>query len=277
MARRASVTGPDAGENSPGVQSRFTVLSRRKEISWPGGEIVVSQSPLGLPLHIADRFGADDASGLNWDDVWRDDDQAGFVLANILHLDILQNLHATTAQAIEKKLDGGLSEKNFVSMQRQRLQEMGWWGRQETPDPRSGEMKRVKLGTVARLKVVYGAILRVVLAARQRDRIDETKESHPYLLYQLGPSRVHRPMHVRWHGMLLRADDQWWDSHFPPNGFGCRCWVRQVSKVEADREGWQVSERPTEEYYTTKDPMTGCPTTMPVGLDPGWNLSHRRL
>ena len=75
---------------------------------------------------------------------------------------------------------------------------------------------------------------------------------------------------------VMPADDPWWRTHFPPNGWGCRCWVRQVSKVETDRKRWKVSERPPERYVTVDDPRTGLPMSMPEGIDPSWDISHRR-
>ena len=38
-------------------------------------------------------------------------------------------------------------------------------------------------------------------------------------------------------GTLLPVDDPWWQTHYPPNGWGCKCWVRQVSRREAERLG----------------------------------------
>jgi hypothetical protein len=62
----------------------------------------------------------------------------------------------------------------------------------------------------------------------------------------------------------------------PLNGFGRRYWVRQVSREEAERKNWEVSERPTDRYVTVDDPRTGLPVSMPAGTDPGWDNSHRR-
>jgi hypothetical protein len=37
--------------------------------------------------------------------------------------------------------------------------------------------------------------------------------------------------------MIVRADDPWWDVHYPPNGWGCSCYVRALSQGDIDRHG----------------------------------------
>ena len=32
-----------------------------------------------------------------------------------------------------------------------------------------------------------------------------------------------RPEHRAWHGLILPIDHPLWDTHYPPNGWGCRC------------------------------------------------------
>ena len=108
----------------------------------------------------------------------------------------------------------------------------------------AGSLKEVvPLVTGERLLAIYGTQLRVARRTGQRERILRTKRSHPYLLYTLGPSANHHPDHVAWEGTLLPVDDPWWDDHFPPTRWCCRCNVRQVSRREAERMGGPT-ERP---------------------------------
>ena len=194
----------------------------------------------------------------DWAEVWAAEHQVAFTVAKMMELDLLADMHTAMADAIEQ----GISLDDFVHDMTPRLQKAGWWGKGR--------------GSPSRLRLIYNTNLRTSLAAGQWDRIDETRESHPYLLYQLGPSRTHRPVHVGWHGTLLPAGDPWWQSHFPPNGWGCRCWIRQVSVEETERKRWKASERPADRYEIKTDPRTGMPISMPVGIDPSWDISHRR-
>ena len=104
-------------------------------------------------------------------------------------------------------------------------------------------------------------------AAGQWDRIARTKDLLPYLVYELGPSETHRPEHAAWADLCLPVDDPWWRTHAPPNGWGCRCRVRQVARPP---RGAVTTAPPT----TTREwahPVTGAITRVPVGIDPGWD------
>ena len=54
-----------------------------------------------------------------------------------------------------------------------------------------------------------------------------------------------RPQHVAWDGLTLRHDDPWWQVHYPPNGWGCKCYVEALSPREAERAGGTGEAPPT--------------------------------
>ena len=216
-------------------------------------------APAEPPEHVAEWFRAKGlVPSFDWYEVWADEHQVAFTVAKMMERDLLSFVRDAVGDAIEH----GLSLEAFKKRLTPRLQQAGWWGR--------------RLGSPSRLELIYDTNVRTSLAAGQWDRIDQTTDTHPYLLYQLGPSRIHRPVHVGWHGTLLPANDPWWASHFPPNGFGCKCWIRQVSREEVDEKRWKVSERPADRYVRVTDPRTGTLISMPAGIDPGWDISHRR-
>ena len=170
-----------------------------------------------MPDSIAKWFREKDlVPSFDWPEVWAAEHQVAFTVAKMTELDILADMHDAVSRAIEE----GISLDDFVRDQTKRLQKAGWWGRQLRRDPKTGELRDVLLGTPSRLRLIYNTNLRTSLAAGQWDRIDQTQDTHPYLLYQLGPSRIHRPVHVGWHGTLLSANDPWWNTHFTPNGWG---------------------------------------------------------
>ncbi len=95
-------------------------------------------------------------------------------------------------------------------------------------------------------------------------------EARPYWRYIGGLSANPRPEHLAWSGTVLRADDPWWNTHYPPNGWGCKCQVASVSQREMERDGLRVSEAPPVEYKPWENPHTGEIVDVPKGIDPGW-------
>lgn len=86
-------------------------------------------------------------------------------------------------------------------------------------------------------------------------------------------SRV-RPQHQQWDGLILAADDPWWDTHFPPNGWGCRCrvWPRTAGDLRrAGKSG--PDRRPTDGTVEWVNPATGEVLQIPKGIDPGWDYN----
>jgi len=73
-------------------------------------------------------------------------------------------------------------------------------------------------------------------------------------------------------GTLLPADDPWWRTHYPPNGWGCKCRVRQVSRREAERLGG-VTARPASPTREWTNRRTGETMRVPRGIDPGWDVN----
>lgn len=169
----------------------------------------------------------------DWDEVWQQEHAAAFTVAKAMGTDILEALRS----AVDAAIEGGLPFAEFKKRVRDTLAELGWWGVQNRENPKTGEVEAVELGTPRRLKTIYVTNARVARAVGQWERIQRTKDSRPYLLYELGPSEHHRPEHVAWAGTILKVDDPAWGTMFPPNGWGCRCRVRQLSEAEADRKG----------------------------------------
>lgn len=66
--------------------------------------------------------------------------------------------------------------------------------------------------------------------------LQRDKDVFPYLRYSTaGDDRV-RPDHDALDGVVKPVDDAFWDTNYPPNGWGCRCDVEQVASDEGGKQ-----------------------------------------
>jgi hypothetical protein len=90
----------------------------------------------------------------------------------------------------------------------------------------------------------------------------------PYWKYVHNDTVAHpRPLHVSWSGTVLRYDDPFWQTHFPPNGWGCRC---RITAVPAS--AYQGHPAPDDGTYEKID-RNGEIHTLPKGIDYGWDYA----
>lgn len=229
--------------------------------------------PIGPP---ADAVAALVAKGyeiaFDWREVWQEENAKAFTVAKAMSRDLLEDIR----EAVQKALDEGLTLKQFQDALRPRLVARGWWGRAMMTDPADGVAKVVRLGSPARLRTIYQTNLRVSYMAGRWKRLERTKRAFPYLRYVAVKDTRTRPEHASWDGTILPVDHPWWDTHFPPNGWNCRCDVQPVNDRTIARRGWEVTpdsdipRRPIRDYVNRR---TGEITRLEEGLDPGWSYN----
>ena len=214
-----------------------------------------------------------DAKGVkpsfHWQDFSFDEHATAFTIAKSAGYDILADVKGALSKAIHDRQDFGEFRKALEPL----LKEKGWWGRASAVDPQTGEGKIVQLGSPRRLRTIYWANITTAYAAGEWERIERTKRVLPFLQYLHTVAEHPRLQHLAWVGTILPVDDAWWATHYPPNGWGCECRVRQLSDAEAARYGYDADdpERPADfgtKKYVNK--RTGEISEVPVGIDPGW-------
>lgn len=143
--------------------------------------------------------------------------------------------------------------------------------------PGSGKTSACEHQTMLRNRVSY--------AAGKWERFQRTKRLLPYLVYSAINDGRTRPLHARWGGVapgsirvVLPVDHPWWDTHFPPNGWGCRCTVRAVTRAEVVRMGLDPDKLEPPPVTTTlwRNPRTGQRVRVPNGIDPGFAYNPGR-
>ncbi len=207
--------------------------------------------------------------GFSWQDVWKSEHAAGFTVAKAMDLDLLADIRSAVDQALAE----GTTFEKFQKDLQPLLEERGWWGRKEVTDPKTGKRVLAQLGSPERLLRIFETNLRVSYAAGAWVRIQRVKDRFPYLRYTAVQDSLTRPEHAAWHGTILPVDDPWWKTHYPPNGWECRCRVIQLSERMMQRRGWKPSERPKVEWKNYRRWRDGEWRKVPDGVDAGWSYN----
>lgn len=143
-----------------------------------------------------------------WDDILKSAHDYAFVVAGATKADLLSDLRA----AVTKGIADGTSLEKFRADFDQIVSAHGWTGW-------TGEGSAK--GVAWRTKVIYETNLYSSYAAGQYAQLQEEKIDRPFWKYRHNDNvKTPRPWHVAWDGLILHADDPWWNTHFPPGGFG---------------------------------------------------------
>ncbi|MGQ0794536.1 MAG: phage head morphogenesis protein [Deltaproteobacteria bacterium] len=125
------------------------------------------------------------------------------------------------------------------------------------------------------------------MAGRWKRFIENTAD-RPYWQYVAVLDSRTRPAHRAMDGKVFRHDDTIWQTHFPPNGFGCRCRVRALTKQELRQGGLRAesSEGALQVEDTVISGATGESRAVTIYRDPktgremspdtGWNYNPGR-
>lgn len=204
----------------------------------------------------------------DWRDLIGAEHASAFTVAKMADLDLLADVQASLDDAIAQ----GLSYQTWADTITPLLQQKGWWGRQAVTDPLTGETIVAQLGSPGRLKTIFRTNVQSAYAAGQWEQIQEQKDVAEYLMYDAVDDHRTRPQHAAWDGTVLPVDHDWWTTHYPPNGWNCRCGVIQLSAEDLDDLGLDVaSKAPAGGTSNWTNPRTGKTEKVEKGLDPGWN------
>lgn len=180
---------------------------------------------------------------------------SAFWVANMADKDMLGDLLASLTDAAQR----GLPFKEWSDGIIPTLRARGWWGDNGI--------------TPHRLQTIFRTNMQSALAVGHWERIVAQAKDAPYLMYDAVDDHRTRPLHHAWDNTVLPVASPWWRTHFPPNGWNCRCGVIQLSAAELDDLGLSVSKVPVNGTYTWTNPRTGKTATLPEGIDPGFDFN----
>jgi Phage Mu protein F like protein len=229
--------------------------------------------------------GKTNAPAFSWLDVWAEEHAYKFTVAKAVELDVLNAFRSTVSNA----LTTGRGYENWKLDIQKELVKLGWWGPRMVSDPEGIDPDRmVNFASDRRLKTIFWSNMNSARAAGQWERAQRSKRVLPYVLYVRTTSADPRPEHLAWVGLILPIDHPFWRTHWPPNGWMCKCQVRMISDREAktligtkrvigkDEDGNDISIWYTDELpelgpdVAYRNRRTGEISMVPAGIDAGW-------
>lgn len=192
-----------------------------------------------------------------WTDVYQAEHNVAFMVAGANRDDIVADFR----EAVSKAIESGATLEDF---RRDFDRIVGTYGWDYTG------------GRNWRSRVIYETNLRQSYNAGRWEQLQRLKPVMPYWRYRHNDAvETPRPLHVSWDGLVLSADDPWWHTHFPANGWGCQCYVEGLSERDLRRLGKTGPDQaPPMNMQTVVigQRSPGGPRTVqvPEGIDPGF-------
>jgi hypothetical protein len=160
--------------------------------------------------------------------------------------------------AIDKGLSEGKGFNEFRGTFHDLVKKYGW---KHTGDPGW------------RARIIYETNMSTAYAAGRYAQMTQPAvlAAFPYWQYHHVNCPHPRLQHLAWDGMVLRADDPFWATCYPPNGWGCHCYVSATNDRGLARMGKDgLDDSPKLQWREYINRTTGIVTKYPVGVDPGF-------
>jgi SPP1 gp7 family putative phage head morphogenesis protein len=191
-----------------------------------------------------------------------------FTVAKMMDLDLLKQVRDSLDAALANGQTFGEWKKELAPI----LKAAGWWGEADMIDPATGNLVRARLGSAWRLETIFRTNLQTAYAAGVWRQIESQADVAPFLLYDAVDDYRTRPAHAAWDSTVLTVSSPWWHTHYPPNGWNCRCSVIQLDREQLRDMGLTPrTEPPTDGTVQWTNPRTGNVERVPVGIDPGFD------
>lgn len=195
----------------------------------------------------------------SWTALQHQEHDRAFVVAGAMREDLLTDFR----QAVDRAITSGATLEDFRRDFDRIVETHGW---------------TYNGGRNWRSRVIYETNLRTSYAAGRWAQIQGVKASRPFVRYRHNDAVVNaRPEHKAWDGLVLSADSDWLKLHWPPNGWGCRCFVESLSEADLAKLGKAGPD--TVPAVDLRDVTVGTngpnPRVIktPVGVDPGFGYA----
>lgn len=187
-----------------------------------------------------------------WTDLQKAEHDRAFMVAGAAKMDLLQDLAAAVDKAIAEGIGIDQFRKDFFAI----AQRHGW-----TNYTGSGSAG----GRAWRTRVIYQTNAATSYAAGRLAQLRAAK--FPLWVYKHTDGELYpRPQHESWDGLVLPADHPFWKTHYPPNGWGCQCYVLGAFTPALAKMLGGDPEKKLPKGWEKVVAKTG----EPAGIDEGW-------
>lgn len=125
-----------------------------------------------------------------------------------------------------------------------------------------------------RSRIIFDTNLRTAYAAGRYAQMTEpaTLQVFPFWQYNHSGALHPRVQHLAWDGLTLKADDAFWKTNYPPNGWHCGCFVTAASERDLKRQGKKGPDEAPELVFRAEE-VGGRSVMVPIGVDPGFEYN----
>lgn len=212
----------------------------------------------------------------SWQDLWHHEHARAFTVSRLANVQLLEQMRAEIDSAIKS----GTRFDEFAKAMRPRLEAAGWWGKRDVIEASTGEIHTTTFDP-QRLRLIYDTNTRQSYAAGRWQRAERSAHRFPFLLYRTAQDERVRASHRRWNNLVLPIGHPFWDAHYPPNGWRCRCMAFPVDQRDIDRRraaGDDIrTEAPPDDLVEFVNKRTGQVTQVPRGIDPGFDYNPGKV
>lgn len=217
-------------------------------------------SPAQLPFKEAIDFyrGKLQLPSAGWTDIWQQQHSQAFVVAGANHDALVEDFYNAVRKAQEEGTGYAAFRKDFEAITAKH-----GWAYNGSPGWRS--------------KVIYDTNITQAYNAGRWQQAQAVKHLRPFAEYRHTPGEHPRLQHLAWNGKIFSMDDPILNVIWPQNGWGCKCKIHTLSRLEAQREwektgktGPDTLELEWEDRVVGKNGSQPRTVRVPKGIDPGF-------
>lgn len=156
----------------------------------------------------------------DWREMWQDAHAKAFTIAKMTNIELLKESKSIINQAIKEGWSNKQAEKALKDLYKAK----GWLAGKTFDDD-----KEAKQYMAQRVRTIFRTNANVAYNTGRYLQQMEDVNFAPYWEYKAVLDERTRPAHKDLDGKIFRYDDPFLGAFYPPNGWGCRCYVNSVS------------------------------------------------